>query len=237
MGLCPGSAHASAKLQLSKDGKTLTLTSHLYFYGADANETIAKDCANEINLYWNGGTHLDSVIRPVSAQALGAKEEFQMQVSGEVISPDLAKKLLASHPSPEFNFIQILKGKPGVDHSFMNRICGNSGTWYLSDELGTSTTAAHEFGHGICLKHPFTADMRGRGAPRMMVPKNSLVDAQFQIDPHARAGKAGGVLNPLLRRVFQSDVDEIDWEDLRFDANGVSSLGGDAPELYPERVY
>jgi len=221
------SATASATAHLSNDGKTLTFLAHLYFYGEGASEKLLQASLDEINLYWNGSTHQDPKAIPLYGYIGEKKVTFSMIVSGEVISSEQAAHLIGSNPPIGNNFINILAhpSDPKEPHSYMDKICGSTGTWFLTDDLGESTTSAHEFGHGLCLIHPFTADLRQQGAPWIMVPRNSLVDAIYQIDPKARPGKPGGSVNPLLRRVLQRDLEGIYWESMEFNSDGIAAVG------------
>ena len=65
-----------------------------------------------------------------------------------------------------------------------------------------------------------------------MVPRNSLVDAAYQIDPSARAGRVGGSVNPYLRRVLERDLDGVYWDSMQFDSSGNATVGEAALPTY-----
>ncbi len=220
-------SHASAWVQISPEKDVLTVSATLYLYGNAANQDLVNSVVDEINLYWSGMTHTSSIPLPLWAGGARTKQKFEISVKGELISESLAQLMIRNHPAIGQNFIHIIaqpidRTRP---HSYIDKICGSTGTWMVTDQLGSSTTSAHEFGHALCLVHPYTSDLRGHGAPWMMVPRNSWVDSLYQINPHAKPGSIEGALNPLTRRVLQTDLDQIDWEDLVFDSNGRAPLG------------
>ena len=223
-------AEASAIAHLSSDGSTITFNAHLYFYGEGVSASVLQQSVDEINLYWNGSTHNSANELFLKGYVGDRVVKFEMQVTGEIISTEVANSMIASHPKVGLNFIKVLSRPldPKQPHSYMDKICGSTGTWYLTDDLGASTTSAHEFGHGLCLVHPYSADIRHLGAPWIMVPRNTLVDSAYQIDPNARAGRIGGSLNPYLRRVLQKDLDGIYWESMQFDQFGNAEVGESA---------
>ncbi len=113
-----------------------------------------------------------------------------------------------------------------VTRSFMGFGLGdNVGHWIVSDQLGHSTTAAHEFGHGLGLDHPARLDYRGSGnPPPIMAPRGTLVDAQYQWEPQAKAGERGGTMNPIHRRVSVPEIQQI-VDNLTFRPDGTASVG------------
>ena len=230
-GLNSNLAHASAKVTIDSKAKTVTLESHLYFYTPITDsERVAKTvklATDEINQYWNGGAHPDSSILPLTATINDDAYVFQVKVTSEIISEEIAAQMMMANPKEEENFIRLLEGNLAKgDRSQMDDICGYTGTWYLTDDLGNSTTAAHEFGHGLCLDHP-KENWIGRGQPPIMAARGMLVDPPFQYDPKAEPGAVGGTLKPYLRRVTQYDVDQIPLSQILYD-NGVGYISKEA---------
>ncbi len=80
------------------------------------------------------------------------------------------------------------------------------------------------------LEHPLNLDYRGKGIPRIMYPRGTLVDAQYQYDPSKPAGEKGGTMHPMYRKVFAEDVAALRLEKLRF-RNG-RSIAGDFTNVY-----
>jgi hypothetical protein len=234
----PVSVQASAKVFFSKKTHSLNLSAHIYFYGVSATPQLTKLITDEINLYWNGGSHLHSSFLNLQTQVGGGIESFNMEVTSEIISEAMAFRMMANSPSPEMNFIRLLPGNTANgDRSYMDQLCGNTGTWFTSDQLDLSTTAAHEFGHGLCLEHPNKGDLRGTGQPPMLAPRGTLVDPQYQWNPSSVAGQAGGTLNPFKRRVIQADIDRMPLDVLNYDANGIAYLRSNKISFLKDRIY
>ena len=85
----------------------------------------------------------------------------------------------------------------------------NSGYFLKANLYEGSTTAAHEFGHTLGLRHPANMDFRGQGRPGIMYPRGTLVDAEFQYNPLAKYGEPLHTMNPMHRRVRQEEIDLI----------------------------
>jgi hypothetical protein len=99
------------------------------------------------------------------------------------------------------------------------KIGENSGNWVTKDGLGTTTTAPHEFGHGLGLIHT-PEDMRGKGQPGIMASRGTAVDAEYTYDPKKGASEKyynaekkewqyRNTLSPSKRKVLQSDIDKL----------------------------
>ena len=139
-------ANASAKVSYDAARASVELTAQLYFYGPGADAKTVQVIIDEINLYWNGGTHLNPLLTPLSVTIDSHLVRFHVHVTGQALSRKAEKELKHHSRSPEDNFIKLFLrgGRSGMG------LCSQEGTWYGSDQLGTSTTAAHEFGHGLC---------------------------------------------------------------------------------------
>jgi hypothetical protein len=72
------------------------------------------------------------------------------------------------------------------------------------DELGGSTTAAHEYGHGFGLSHP-TEDMSdSTDRPHIMIPRNTPYGEKW-----SKTNADGNrVVNPSSRRVTEENVSD-----------------------------
>lgn len=179
----------------------LRVKATLFLYGKYAGEQLALEIASEINGMWN----MPLVVVPVKTRYL--KVRFQVQV--QAVTTEEARQKMCENGSHEVNFVRVEDANI-VERSMMGRGLGqNSGHWLITDQLGRSTTAAHEFGHALGLPHPEQLDYRGTGYPPLMAPRGTLVDAVFQWNPLAEPGAYGGTMNPVHRRVRQEEVLEV----------------------------
>jgi len=128
-----------------------------------------------------------------------------------------------SNDDPRNNYFRIEEYAHG-NISFVDGLGCNSGYFKLENLYVGSTTAAHEYGHTLGLDHPADIDYRGKGVPRIMYPRGTLVDAQFQYDPTKPAGVTGGTMHPMYRKVFAEDVALLRLDRLRFN-NGKAIVG------------
>ena len=92
--------------------------------------------------------------------------------------------------------------------SFVDVVGCNTGIFLLENLYEGSTTAAHEYGHSLGLRHPPQLDYRGHGVPGIMCPRGTLVDPEYQYNPAAAPGdhQNGGTLHPRYRRVKPADI-------------------------------
>src|SRR5690606_1076042 len=123
-----------------------------------------------------------------------------------------------------FNYIAIRENKYDWERSHYNFVGAQRGAFYIGDNLGSSTTAAHEFGHGLMLSHNH-GDQSHAEIPGIMFARGTLVKNQFQYDPKATAGQKGSTLNPIHRKVRAEDIKAIPFQDLQFNQHGYACLG------------
>jgi hypothetical protein len=188
---------AIASLHLPTD--QIRITSCLYLYGSEATQQIGEQIIEEINRMYNEPQ--------ATAIANGREMQVIFDISFKIIVPQEAINLATSNDSYYNNFIRI-ESENHITRSFMGFGLGdNAGHWLTSDNLGTSTTAAHEFGHSLGLDHPANPDFRGSSTPPpIMAARGSFVDPQYQWNPLVKAGEYGGTMNPIHRRVSIEEI-------------------------------
>jgi len=184
------------------DSNQIEIVSKLYLYGSEATEQIGTNIIDEINRMYN---------EPQALIQLGdQKMTVIFKATFELIRVEDVVALARKNRDFQNNFIRI-ESKNLLTRSFMGFGLGdNVGHWLTSDQLGVSTTAAHEFGHGLGLDHPLKTDYRGTNAPPpIMAPRGSLVDPQYQWSPLAKPGEFGGTMNPIHRKVTIQEIQLI----------------------------
>ena len=207
----------AAVAQIDPAHRTLHIHARLVFYGSEATETTARAIVEEINRMYN----------EPEAEVRVNDDTYRVRfdVTCELLSTEEALRVIGGNRDFRNNFIRLEK-ENFVTRSFMGFGLGdNVGHWIVSDDLGQSTTAAHEFGHGLGLDHPARLDYRGSGSPPpIMAPRGTLVDAEYQWDPAAKAGEYGGTMRPVHRRVTAEEVRQV-VENLTLHPDGSAYLG------------
>lgn len=193
----------SALLLVNQEDKTITVEATIYTYGNFVSAGLVTDIRSEINGMWS---------QPLVVYMLdGVLYKILFNVEVDLVSVNEAKELLANNVSYLNNFVRI-EEKNSIGRSMMGFGLGqNSGFWLVSDNLGSSTTAAHEFGHALGLPHPDRIDYRKMGYPPIMAPRGALVGVDYQWDKTALAGAYGGTMNPIHRKVRDFEI----WDVIR----------------------
>ena len=193
----------------------LLLRANIFLYGNAANSELAVLVAKNIEDHWNA---------PNGKTLIGKDSysvHFQMQ---GFYFPEITPSIIYENTDPGNNYFRVEEFATG-NISFVDGLGSNTGYFKLENLLNNSTTAAHEFGHTIGLDHPRDLDIRGQGAPSIMYPRGTLVDAQYQYDPSVPAGVVGGTMNPFHRVVTQKDIDNLKLNRLDFDKNNRAKVG------------
>lgn len=191
----------SAIARFDYNKKEISVYAKIYFYGKYAEPVLAQKIVNEINDFWNT-PKAELIVDYIPMQV-------KFQVDYECLGIVDVKLSMKSNGSHVNNYVR-LEDKNVSERSMMGYGMGeNSGHWIISDNLGDSTTAAHEFGHAYGLPHPERLDYRNFGIPPIMAPRGTLVDAMYQWNPLVDAGEYGGTMRPIHRRVSVYEIFDI----------------------------
>jgi hypothetical protein len=191
----------------------LVINSVFYFYGNAASEQLAKQIAHDIAYYWN---------QP-EVYIHGRLVHFDIEGFYE---PGLEPETVWYNNDAARNFFRIEEYSE-VDISFVDGIGSNTGYFKLANLLHTGTTAAHEYGHTLGLHHPHVLDIRGQGAPGIMYPRGTVVDAHFQYNHAAPAGvgELGGTMDAAKRIVTEADILALKLHRYNFAKQPVHPIG------------
>ncbi len=186
----------------------ILIRSHLVIYGDAANAEIAAYIREEVETMWN----------EPQGQVFIKNDIFNVRFTITTeYSPELESLTIYENTDPAVNYFRVEEFSH--NHiSFVDGIGCNTGYFKLDNLYKGSTTAAHEYGHTMGLKHPEDIDIRGWGIPGIMYPRGTIVDAAYQYNPVAIAGDGpnGGTMNPQHRRVTQADISQLNIHKLRF---------------------
>ncbi|MBS1497234.1 MAG: peptidase M10 [Bacteroidetes bacterium] len=201
--------------QLNEEENTITIQAKIILYGDASYDNLSEVLAKNIADHWN---------EPRATVVIKNKEyRVLFDIIGEY-APALEPIDVLQNDNALNNYYRIEEFAEG-DISFVDGVNSNTGYFKLANLLNNSTTAAHEFGHSLGLDHPAQLDIRGQGTPGIMYPRGSIVDPPFQYDPNAAPGTNGGTLNPFVRKVLQSDIDNLQLQKLSFNKNGLALIG------------
>lgn len=200
---------------LDKQHHQILLDGLILTYGQASDDAITRNMAAEIETLWNE----PRVMIPLG----GIRYNVQFRIGGRW-TPDLSPEQVVANTDPRLNFYRIEEFAYG-NISFVDGIGSNTGYFKRENLYPGSTTAAHEFGHGLGLDHPERLDIRGEGRPGIMYPRGTWVDPEFQYDAQALPGDPGGTMHPMHRRVRASDLLNLQIPKLRF--SGVTAILGD----------
>jgi hypothetical protein len=203
--------------ELAGNHKDIIIHSHIITYGNAADIALTEMMKDEIETMWNepqGSIEWKEQILNVVFKISGSFE------------PDITPLDIYQNIDPRNNYFRIEEFAHG-NISFVDGLGCNTGYFKLENLYKGSTTAAHEYGHTLGLRHPYDLDLRGKGVPGIMYPRGTLVDAQYQYNPSGMAGDSsnGGTMHPKNRRVSKQDIALLKLHKLDFE-NGKAIIGG-----------
>jgi len=210
------SAFRSGVVALNDDEQSLTISSHIYFYGTGVDEDLAFKITDEINTLWNG---------PEAQVTINNQNyDVKVKVTAEIVSLAEAKNLAEKNNSTLYNFVRV-ESETSAATSVMD-VSENHGLWSLQNDLGNSTTAAHEYGHSLGLRHISIQDndWRGRGNPGIMGYKGMKVDSHLQ--------GTDGLFDKTKRQVTKVNIAQLKLEELEYNSEGVAVIGKATNKIY-----
>jgi len=205
--------------------KQIILRAKIINYGNASTEELTALQAQEIEMLWNEPRAI-IIIDKVSFTV-------NFRISHEWLQ-DITPEAIIANTDPSLNFYRIEEFAYG-NISFVDGIGSNTGYFKLENLYPGSTTAAHEFGHGLGLDHPQELDIRGQGRPGIMYPRGTWVDPAYQYDSNAIPGAPGGTMHPMYRRVLTSDIALLRLEKLRY-RQGKAILGEFTSVYHPDHA-
>lgn len=203
---------------------TATIQSHFIFYGNAAIEETGKAITSEIETMYNAANAVTFINGELFKIAFSIT--FELATEKEVLA------MLKVNADGRKLFVRIEDDKPAGKGVSTNRseMClgDNCGFFVTSDNLGKSTTAAHEYGHSLGLVHP-DYDLRGRGNPGIMAARGTLVDTPWRYDGWEKTGYEG--VDPAKRTVTPADIEKVIAK-LNFNNDGFADIGTSSNRFY-----
>jgi hypothetical protein len=203
--------------------RQIILQASIITYGNASTEELSAFQAQEIEMLWN------------EPKAFILIDRVPFTVNFRIYHkwlPEISPETIIANTDPSLNFYRIEEYAYG-NISFVDGIGSNTGYFKLENLYPGSTTAAHEFGHGLGLDHPVDMDIRGKGRPGIMYPRGTWVDPVYQYDSNAMPGAPGGTMHPKYRRVMAEDIALLRLEKLRF-RHGKAILGEFTSVYHPD---
>ena len=215
LGLFPLLSEGSALVVRDEKAGILSFITQINFQGSALTPQNAYASAAEISRLWNESK--------TSVNYNGRVYRTRFVISYTVND---AWRIMRDTSSCAENYVQIEPMRHSGDRSFYE-LFGRNGTFYTSDDLGSSTTVAHEYGHGLGLEHD-DYNQLSAPVPGIMFARGTLVKPRFQWNPTAQPGAPGGSINPKYRKVRAADIAKLDLGRLKF-VGQYACLGAGVP--------
>ncbi|HLS30565.1 MAG TPA: hypothetical protein VK021_06890 [Flavobacteriaceae bacterium] len=169
----------------------------MYFYGSEANSELSEKIATGIASQWNSAN--------AKTEVEGIEYDVKFRISYETVSVEKAIELAENNKSLKNNFIRVEKGDKNQSSFALASEQGGNSFWFnTNDELESSTTPAHEYGHGLGLPHPKIDLSESADRPHIMIPRNKAYGPYWSIEND----KGRRVVNPNARRVTPQNVSD-----------------------------
>ena len=218
---------------IDAQNRTVTVTSHMVFYGGAGNANMAQNIASSIQNQWNGANGTTKIG--------GETYKVQFVVTGEYRN-DLGAQEVQDNKDFSNNYVLLQDGKTPQGHS---KYGGNDGIFQTGEMNDGSNTASHEYGHGLDngkskyngrgLYEGHPTDRNGRvssqdepGRPGIMYPRGS--DAALE---YSKPGN-NNELDPTQRAANQADIDFIGLGNLQYNQAGQANVGILTNAKYPD---
>ena len=171
-----------------------------------AETKLSNKIATGVAAQWNGA-HGKVVVD-------GVKYKVNFKVTYETVSEADASKMASGNTDIKNNFIRV---EDGVSSSKF-QLGGNAGWFNTDDDIGGSTTPAHEIGHGLGLDHTATGGQTKEDVPDIMEARGTQVHPRW-----SKVGKSNDI-DPNFRRVSGDEVKSI-LKGVTFDKSGKGKIG------------
>lgn len=122
------------------------------------------------------------------------------------------------------NFIQV--DDLGSKSSAFQK-SGNAGYFNTQDDLGGSTTPAHEIGHGLGLGHEEGGQTK-EDRPDIMTARKTTVHPRWSIEGPSNE------IDPNLRQVNQQNITDV-FKGVKFDGSGKANVGRTTNKIFNKK--
>lgn len=222
---------------IDNKSKTITVHSTLIFYGSKADSKLSKEITNEISSQYNAANG--------KIKIKGIEYSVKFEIHSKTVTESEAIKMAFGNKDASINFIRVEKNNPRYERSF-NEIGENVGFMNTDDNLGKSTTAPHEIGHGYGLTHS-QSDQRKNVQPDIMAARGTAVMARYTrdpskgataivINPKTRKYEFSNTINPTTRKVTQQNITDM-FKGVSFNETGKAQLGKATNRIYDSQGY